>query len=218
MPVALPSPPAHYEAQVRRPGLAFLAATPRPTKIQWDKHRYWQKIHSYLYSQHKGVCVYCASWTPKPRKGGVDHTSIDHYVPKSARPPLAYEWKNFRMVRSKLNSRKDNFQDVIDPCALRPGWFRLNFTSFFLEPDPGLPHAARQRVTATIQRLRLNDDPDYVNERARVVYRYAAGDISFPDVQRLYPFIASEMQARDFDAAIKPSVVAALARRPRLGA
>lgn len=217
IPVSLSAPPPHYKTRVRRPGMQFLAATPNPTSNDWSRHRYWQKIHRYLYEWHKGVCVYCASWTPRSRKhSSVDHTSIDHFVPKSKDRLRAYEWSNFRMVRSKLNHRKDNFEDVLDPCTLQPGWFRLDFTTFLLKPDPALPAKAQGQVTATIQRLLLNGDPSYVNERAHVVYRYAAGRISFADVQRLYPFIASEMKAKSFDVVHKPSVVAALAKRPWL--
>jgi len=216
IPVFLPIPSAHYQTKVRQPGLAFLAATPNPTSDEWSRHRYWQNIHRELYKWHRGVCVYCASWTPHPRQGRIDHTSIDHFVPKSKNPPLAYEWSNFRMVRAKLNNRKDNFQDVLDPCTLQPGWFRLNFTTFFLEADAGLPMKDKRQVVATIQRLLLNGDSAYVNERARVIYRYAAGKITFAEIQRLYPFIASEMQAKNFDVVYKPIVVAALAKRPWL--
>ncbi len=216
IPVTLPAPPAHYVTRVRQPGMLFLAATPNPTSAEWNQHRYWQNIHEDLYRWHKGVCVYCASWTPHPRRRGVDHTSIDHFVPKSKNLPLAYEWSNFRMVRSKLNNRKDYFEDVLDPCTLQPGWFRLDFTTFFLEPDAALPAKAQSQVAATIQRLLLNGDSAYVNERARVIYRYTAGRITFADIQRLYPFIASEMQAKNFDVVYKPSVVTALAKRPWL--
>jgi hypothetical protein len=217
IPASLPAPPAHYQTRVRRPGLAFLAATPNPTSEEWSRHRYWQNIHQDLYSWHKGVCVYCASWTPHPRQHGVDHTSIDHFVPKSKKPRLAYEWSNFRMVRAKLNNRKDNYEDVLDPCTLQPGWFRLNFVTFLLEADATLPARDKKEVAATIRRLLLNEDSAYVNERARVIYRYAAGNMTFADVQRLYPFIASEMQAKNFDSVFKPSVVEALAKRPWLG-
>src|SRR5690242_18851860 len=109
--VTLPDPPPNYQTEVRQPGLRFLAVNSNPTNAEWGKHRYWQSTHQYLYDGHNGVCVYSASWTPRPRQRGVDHTSIDHFVPKSVRPRLAYEWSNFRMVRSKLNNRKDSFQD-----------------------------------------------------------------------------------------------------------
>lgn len=216
IPVVAPPSPAYYSARVRRPGLAFLARTPRPTREQWDRHRFWQRIHRYLYNWHRGVCVYCASWTPHPRSGGVDHTSIDHFVPKSRNRPLAYEWSNFRLVRSKLNNRKDNFEDVLDPYGLHPGWFRLDFATFLLEPDAALPPLDRDKVISTIGRLQLNLDQTYVNERARVAYRYAAGKLTFADVERLYPFIASEMLAKNFDVLLKPVFVAALAKRPWL--
>ena len=214
IPVSLPAPPAHYQTGVQQPGSAFLTAIPNPTNDECNRHRYWQRIHQDLYNWHHGVCVYCASWTPHPRqRGGIDHTSIDHFVPKSQNRQLAYEWSNFRMVRSKLNNRKDSFQDVLDPCTLQPGWFRLNFTTFFLEPDSALPRQARLQVSSTIRRLLLNGDSAYVNERARAIYRYSAGNMTFGDVQRLYPFIASEMQAQKFDLVFKPSVAAVLAKR-----
>jgi len=216
IPVNLPIPPAHYQTRVRQPGLAFLAATPNPTNDEWNQHRYWQYIHQDLYNWHKGICVYCASWTPHPRDRGVDHTSIDHFVPKSRNRILAYERSNFRLVRSKLNNRKDSFEDVLDPCALQLGWFRLNFTTFNLEPDGALPASARRKVAATIQQLLLNRDLAYVNERARVIYRYTAGRMTFSDVQKFYPFIALEMTAKDFDVTERPSVQAVLARRPWL--
>jgi uncharacterized protein (TIGR02646 family) len=217
IPVSLPAPPAHYWTEVRGRGLIFLAGTPHPTSDEWNRHRYWREIHEDLYQWHKGVCVYCASWTPRPSgQRGSDHTTIDHFVPKSRNEQLAYEWSNFRLVRSKLNHRKERFEDVIDPCALQPGWFRLNFTTFLLKPDDNLPQEAKDRVVATINRLQLNDDPAYVTERARVIFRYAAGEIVFLDVQRLYPFIASELIAVNFDLTLKPSFVEALAKRPSL--
>jgi hypothetical protein len=217
IPVSLPAPPARYQFEVRARGRIFLAGTPHPTSEQWNRHNYWQAIHMDLYVGHQGVCVYCASWTPRPSGQRLsDHTTIDHFVPKSRNEQLAYQWSNFRLVRSKLNRRKDIFEDVIDPCALQPGWFRIDFTTFLLKPDNNLPAEVQDRINATINRLQLNDDPDYVNERARVIFRYAAGLIAFLDVQRLYPFIASEMIAINFDVTLKPSFLAALAKRPSL--
>jgi uncharacterized protein (TIGR02646 family) len=217
IPVSLPDPPEHYRFEVRARGRIFLAGTPHPTSEEWNCHNYWREIHMDLYQWHQGVCVYCASWTPRPSRQRVsDHTTIDHFVPKNRNAQLAYEWSNFRLVRSKLNRRKDIFEDVIDPCALQSGWFRLNFTTFMLEPDVNISAEAQIRIATTISRLQLNDDPAYVTERARVVFQYAAGKIAFGDVQRLYPFIASEMIAKNFDAAIRPTVIAALARRPSL--
>jgi hypothetical protein len=215
--VSLPTPPSYYETAIRQPGLAFLSATPNPRGIEWNQHRYWTRSHGFLYKWHKGICVYCASWTPRrARASGIDHTSIDHFVPKSKDPKNAYTWGNFRLARSKLNNRKSDFEDVIDPCCLQAGWFRLSFTTFFVHADLSSPPEIQNRVKCTIERLLLNRDSAYVNERARVVYRYAAGNISFGDVQRLYPFIAQEMTIQKFDVTLKHSILAALVKRPWL--
>lgn len=217
--VQLPAAPVDYEAKVRNPGHAFLAANPHPTGDAWKAHRYWNRTHGYLYAQLRGICVYCSAYTPRrPSAKSVDHTSIDHYVPKSRGNHLqAYEWTNFRLCRARLNNRKADFEDVLDPCTIQGGWFQLNFTTFALLPDPALAAGLQQQVLDSIDRLRLNDDDAYVNERARAVYGYADKKLPFAELSRRYPFIACEMVAQDFDLAHLPRFRAALAN-PRIRA
>lgn len=203
--VDMPTPPPHYHAKVRLPGDAFLATTPHPTGKEWNGRQYWSEIHGTLYSNLNGVCSYCATFTPRRRgSGSVDHTSIDHFVPKAKEPSLAYEWSNFRLCRARLNNRKGEHEDVIDPYTLANGWFRLSFTTFLLYPDPHLPAGEKQKVNETIMRLGLNQDDKLVQERLRAVYAYADGKLSHGRLRRFYPFIASEMVAQDFDAAHLP--------------
>jgi len=214
--VPAPQPPGNYEADVRIPGTAFLAVHPHPSAEDWKGHRHWKAVHSYLYAEMHGICVYCASFTPRrSSRTSIDHTSIDHFVPKGRNPALAFEWTNFRLCRARLNNRKGDFEDVIDPYLIQNGWFRLNFTTFALYPDSNLPLQIQQQIANSISRLGLNDDDAYVNERARVIYRYADAKLPYADIQRRYPFIASEMQAQNFDAAILPRFQIALAN-PRL--
>lgn len=214
--VHLPPAPPHYEGEVRTPGQAFLAANPHPSRSDWQRHRYWSNIHPFLYSSLRGICSYCATFTPRrSRSALVDHTSIDHFIPKSRNPALGYEWTNFRLCRVRLNNRKDNFEDVLDPCAIQNGWFRLNFTTFALLPHSGLPEDRQREVRDSIARLALNDDDAYVNERARAVYSYADGRLSIAQVARLYPFIATEIVAQNFDVAHLPTYRSAL-ENPRL--
>lgn len=203
--VDMPPPPPHYHAKVRVPGDAFLATTPHPTGKQWNGRDYWSGIHGTLYSNLNGVCSYCATFTPRRRGSkSVDHTSIDHFVPKAKEPSLAYEWSNFRLCRARLNNRKGEHEDVIDPYALADGWFRLNFTTFLLYPAPNLSEDQKQKVNDTITRLELNKDDRLVQERLRAVYAYADGRLSRRRLSRFYPFIASEMAAQDFDAVHLP--------------
>src|SRR5438128_10978898 len=105
--VTMPAPPAHYVPDVQRPGEAFIRATPSPPAAQWSAHRYWQLIHDDLYNGLRGICSYCASWSPR-RSANDDHTSIDHYVPKNRVPRRAYAWTNFRLCRERLNHRKES--------------------------------------------------------------------------------------------------------------
>ena len=206
MAVTLPLAPAHYEASVRSPGMAFLDATPNPNRSDWEQHRYWKEIHQYLYDSLKGICSYCASFTPRKRSPSLlDHSSIDHFIPKSINNALAYEWENFRLCRTRLNNRKSAFQDVLDPCAIQTGMFKLNFATFALFPNPTLSEADKQKVLDTIARLELNTDDAYVNERARAVYSYADRKLSLAVIAQLYPFIASEIIAENFDTVYLPT-------------
>ena len=49
-----------------------------------------------------------------------------------------------------------------------------------------------------------------MNERARVVYNYVDGKVSFGDLIRLYPFVAAEIVAENFDVLYFPKFQAAL--------
>ncbi|PMS25284.1 hypothetical protein C0Z19_10045 [Trinickia soli] len=120
-------------------------------------------------------------------------------MPKTKDPSLAYEWSNFRLCRAKLNHRKGEHDDVLDPYVLAEGWFRFNFTTFELYPDPDLSDDDKKKVNATIVRFELNEDDNLVQERLRAVYAYADGKLTREQLTRLYPLIASEMVAQDFD-------------------
>jgi len=212
--VAHPAAPGNYDADVRLRGAAFLATTPHPLSADWKAHRYWSAIHDYLHTELKGICSYCATFTPRRRSASsIDHTSIDHYTPKSIPPHTqAYEWNNFRLARARLNHRKGDFRNVLDPCAVVNGWFRLSFTTFNLYPDRTQTAAIQKQVQDTINQLELNRDDGYVTERARAVYGYADRKLLMPELTRMYPFIASEMVAQDFDNVHLPRFAAQLAR------
>ena len=213
--LSLAPPPSQFDTRVRNPGRAFLAVTPAPTSREWSGNDFWRRAHDDLYRLNRGLCAYCASWTPRRRGPGVDHTSVDHYIPKSRNTGLAYEWTNFRLARSKLNGWKGDWQDVLDPVSVQSGWFTLNFTTFLIFPGAGLQAPVKQAVEATIKRLRLNAETDYVNERTRAVYRYSAGVAPFSLLQERYPFIAQEMQRQSFDTVFRSQFQQAIAKNPQ---
>lgn len=90
--------------------------------------------------------------------------------------------------------------DVLDPCAIPDGIFVIDFLTFRLNARDRLPSPVAQRVTETIDRLQLNTDRDYVNERIRIIRAYSLDEITASHVQERYPFIGQQMVRQDFDA------------------
>lgn len=201
IPVTLPPPPPHYIPKVREPGEVFLRLNPRPQSRDWSNQNYWRFIHSYLYKSLGGICVYCASWTPRRNASsvGTDSTSIDHFVPKSINPQKAYDWNNFRLCRTRLNNRKGEHTDVLDPCAMTTRCFRLDFSTFRIKPTNGLSASLEAKVKSTINRFQLNDDADYVAQRIQVIRDYSLGMVPIERLRTKYPFIAEEIVTQDFD-------------------
>jgi hypothetical protein len=206
--------PTDFDTKVRRRGKAFLVSTPNPKNAQWRSKEFWMLSHDQLYELYGGICVYCASWTARKnslRLAG--NTSIDHFLPKSICPELAYEWSNFRLCRSQLNQRKDDSLDVVDPFAINSNWFQLDFFTFRIQPNPSASRIVRSRVESTLNRLSLNDE-NYVKERIAVIKQYCIYGIPFSKIQRNYPFIAHEMRRTDFDTTLKPTFARAFTPRP----
>ena len=105
-----------------------------------------------------------------------------------------------------MNNRKGNHNDVLDPFTLPDRWFTLDFTSFLVFPYSALSGSKRNRVQETINRLELNTDNDYVQERVNVVQEYCIGKWTLATLDDFWPFIAREMIAQDFDTLFLPSM------------
>ena len=214
---ARPSPePRNFAVKVQQPGDAFIARTPNPTNADWCQHPYWQCAHTDLYDRYQGICMYCASWTPRNiNNRGLDHTSVDHYIPKSVDPKKAYRWDNFRLCRTRLNRRKGQFQDVADPFLISNGLFTIDFTTFLIRPNPtALIHDA-DAVQKTIDRLQLNTDTDYVQERIEAIRSYCMQNgFTLQQFRLRYPFIADQMVRQNFDTVFKSKLKAIFNRFP----
>lgn len=215
IPITPVAEPADFDQKVRVLGNRFLGTTPNPTGQMWKRKNYWRKALGDLFSAYDGVCAYCASWTKRATKFPTPQdSSVDHFVPKAVAPTQAYEWDNFRLCRSRLNGRKDSHQDVLDPFTIALGWFKLDFRTFFLVPASNLPAPDRDRVLATIDRLQLNVDNDYVNERIGAIREYCLGRATLEQLLNRYPFIAAEMLAQNFDTDFLPRMRAYFVAHP----
>ena len=186
----LPQPePTTFDQDVRRPGKRFLLTTPNPTPEQFKGKAYWRRSLSSLYEVYGGICAYCAHWIPET----VGDPTVDHFLPKSNYPDLAYEWSNYRLAALRYNRMKYNYLDVLDPFQLKADWFFLNFPIPLVKPNPKLATVNAKKVTDTITRLKLNDEIS-VRYRKSWIKDYCEGRISFEYLKDNAPFTAYELE------------------------
>ena len=205
IPVKLQPEPDVFDQCVRIPGKRFLGSLSdvKPTTRQWGNHDYWKHIRSHLYKAYNGVCAYSAHWIPT----GSSVPNVDHYVPKSIKPSLAYEWNNYRLAGELPNALKGNWQDVLDPFTIGKDWFLLRFPSLLVYPNPELPDQLQQQIWNTIKRLQLNDNETIVEERSAWLERYCRGNGGFSSLKKDAPFIAYELERQHLVEKIKTMMV-----------
>jgi hypothetical protein len=197
--------PADFHEKVRQPGLRALAElrglpaeTRRGPKRQVQpelksKHLpdYWTKCLDDLHAAYRGICAYSCLYIPHVVGGkSTDHSSAKS--PKiSDKPEDAYEWSNYRLACSLMNTRKGT-KAVIDPFAIDGRWFQLDLSTLAIEPNPELSDPLRERVQATIDHLGL-DDAECRKARESWYQPYLEGQISFSFLERKCPFLATEI-------------------------
>jgi hypothetical protein len=176
-----PEPP-DFDAKVRKPGLSDLASP------EGELRPHWRHCATQLWQAYKGVCAYSSLHIPR----GTGALSVDHLLPKSKRRELAYEWSNYRLACVRMNARKNDLEDVLDPFEVQDGWFALELSTLEVVPGEGLPDALRAQVQKTIDRLDLNDD-EFVRARDAHYSAWKEGDMSFRLLLKFCPFLAKEL-------------------------
>ena len=90
--------PAGFDEKVRRKGLVYLRrkniALDRPLPTGIELKPYWRDCLDDLHAKYRGVCAYLSVFIERVTGGA----SIDHFVAKSKRPDLIYEWSNYRLA------------------------------------------------------------------------------------------------------------------------
>ncbi|MEP7137131.1 MAG: hypothetical protein ABI904_19565 [Chloroflexota bacterium] len=198
IPIRPQAEPNDFNGKVRQPGQIFLANKPNPKNNEWKGKDYWRICIPDLYELYGGICAYSAQWIPL--ETGV--ATVDHFEPKAVFPHLAYEWTNFRLASSKLNSRKGSTRDVIDPFTLSNESFQLDFPSLLMKPNPALSDDEKTTLLKTIDRLKLNFESG-IRSRLRWVRDYSANEINFDYLQKNAPFIAYELERQGLRETIK---------------
>lgn len=188
--VAQPEPES-FDINVRRKGLAWLLkkniALDQPLPPQTVIEPYWRHCLDEMHSSYDGCCAYLAVFFERVTGSG----SVDHFIAKSQRADLAYEWSNYRLACSRMNSRKREYADVLDPFEVENDWFHLEPVTGRMYPNPELSPDLRCRVQATIDRLGL-DDAGNREMRARHYQEYREGYYSVEFLRKRSPFVWSE--------------------------
>ncbi|MDR1467896.1 MAG: hypothetical protein LBT00_01235 [Spirochaetaceae bacterium] len=187
IPVVKQEEPKDFNKKVRIPGQRFLQTDPSPSSRQLQRHNYWRYIKEDLYNLYANICAYTGEWIP------VTSASVDHFIPKSKEPQLAYEWDNYRLTTGIMNNNKGEQTDIIDPFDVHTGWFVLVLPSCDIKPCTTLDEIDSKRVDRTINILKLNSY-DRTNKRYGIIQAYIRNDITFDLLQRKYPYIAFELE------------------------
>jgi uncharacterized protein (TIGR02646 family) len=193
IPVKPQPEPKNFKKDVGKPGsdwieksrLDPLKPVPKGTKIP----NYWTKTLPELRRVYDGVCAYVCAYielvTGSP--------SVEHCVPKSKALNQVYEWNNYRLACTKINSRKRDFLDLLDPLTVGEGWFQLNLLDGSIFPNPALTVAQRKKVQQTIDRLKL-DDAECRELRLKYLNDFLTKDISSNYFKSHSPFVWLEAQ------------------------
>lgn len=202
----VPQPePFHFNQRVREPGswaidelvgrpsqrtrgrpYAQVAATRSaiPGKAFPD---YWKRVRADLRQRYKEVCAFSGM-----RIHPTADFTVDHMVPKSRDWRLVYEWCNYRLACMRMNRKKREYTDVLDPFHVHNAWFVMDIVEFRVHPDASLDAYRKQSVAATINRLGLND-LDWCETRRRHVEYYRRHRI-LQIVDDQFPFVAKEIR------------------------
>ena len=200
IPVKPQPEPDIFDELVRVPGKRFLkkASGTKLTNKQWQYHDYWKNIRTHLYKAYDGVCAYNAHWIPK----GSSVPNVDHFIPKSVKPELAYEWSNYRLASHLANALKGERINILDPFCIGQNWFFLDFPSLLVRPNPELSPEIQKQVQDTIDHLHLNEKQAIVEERNNWLKIYCCG-MNFSVWKSYAPFIAYELERQNLVEAIK---------------
>jgi uncharacterized protein (TIGR02646 family) len=185
--------PESFNTEVRQKGLAWLKkkkiSLNQPLPPKTHLRPFWRECIDDLHKSYEGCCAYLAVFIERVTGGA----SVDHFIAKSQRVALVYEWNNYRLACSRMNSRKREFDDVLDPFEVETGWFYLEPVTGRIYANPQLQDPQKQMVDATIKRLGL-DDANHREMRARHYQEFGNGLYTEDFLKKYSPFVWSEVK------------------------
>jgi hypothetical protein len=191
-----PKPENFFDTVIKKAEY-FFRNNPNPSPGEIRENPHWRGALDDLYSAYGKICSYSALWISR------DAATVDHFIPiaalKGKKKKLAYSWNNFRLASRSMNTEKHNFQDVVDPFHVETGWFVMDFPSLMIRSGDGLSQSAKENVEATINRLKLNVETEYIEYRAEFLLDYCKRCRKYMDI---YPDfnIGPEFESLEEDA------------------
>lgn len=197
--VKLENPPGSFKASVSTPGNAWLKKQawyddqhpekcyPEPVETK-DFPPTWRNILHEIHQIYHGICSYYGIYIP-PILGAA---TVDHFLPKSLYPGLAYRWSNYRLACSLANRRKGQKTGLIDPFDIEGNWFYLDFTTFIPYANPELSDHLRTQIQTTIHALGM-DKADYTESLKSYYKSYLLGEVEAEYLENKAPYLWSEI-------------------------
>lgn len=188
IPVTQKAEPASFDASVRQKGLkhlqkkGFALNQPLPPKAKIYPH--WRACLPDLHREYDGTCAYLGVYFERIVGGA----TVDHFVAKSRLAGQAYEWDNYRLACSTMNSRKREFDTVLDPFKVKNSWFHLDLVTGAISPNSALSATRVKSIQKTIDQLGL-DDAECRDLRVRHFAKYASGRWNLAELKECSPFV-----------------------------
>lgn len=195
IPVSPMPEPANFDETVRSPGRQYLKkygirkqGDTAGRRILWsaDKADYWRRCSAELIQEYRSICCYVAMKINRDPGEHDRHTSVEHFVPKSKEPWLAYEWTNYRLASRKANRDRGD-RNVLDPFAVEADDFLLMLATGVIYPNPALSESRQKVVMETIENLKLNDP--YWQELRLKYYSYYLANLQNFDQAEMETFL-----------------------------
>jgi hypothetical protein len=185
------SEPDKFDAEVRKPGQAWLAANPdKPSskyKAFWSN---WEACKEKLADSFQQRCAYTAMRILPAQDG-----TIDHYLSKKNYPELTYEWSNYRYCKGYFNGLKLNHDDhILDPFEVEDDWFEVQIPSLQLILTDKVPPELREKAEFTLRQLQLQDTKRIIDQRTEYYEDYLAGLVTLEKIERDAPLIAKAIR------------------------
>lgn len=207
--VSLAPEPKAFDKEIRQPGLSaideLVGRVPRmrrrgprrakiastESSIPADKFPpFWRNALDDMMAAYDRRCAYLAMVIEET--GG---PTVDHVIPKSVAWNLVYEWTNYRLCASVVNSKKGELLHLVDPVAAKLGWFELDLASYRVVRGGSAPQVQRENIEATLPLLNIRD---CCAQRKRYVEEYRRGPgakgIDLTYLEYRAPFIAAELR------------------------